>query len=93
MTTIEWTDGPGLRSSHARGSTSKHEKFAAELRKNPGKWAVFMDCDGINAASVKAYKINKGVLVAFRPKGAYEAYSQDVRVCARYVGNQDGESQ
>lgn len=78
---LEFRDPPG------RGS-EKWQMIADELRDNPGKWAYLGVCHQSNASNIRC-----GVLVAFRPRGDFDACIRTrgegpskVDVYARYVG-------
>lgn len=90
---IEWVEAPPEKTIGKRPKQAKHSFIARQLRKNPGKWALIMK--DANVATPNSIK--KGVLVAFRPEGAFEAVSRvngrkgRVAVYARYVGEPDTE--
>jgi hypothetical protein len=64
---LEWENPP------SRGASGlDHLAIASELRTHPGKWAK------ITRTSQKlAADIRRGVLVAYRPVGAFEAVSRN----------------
>jgi hypothetical protein len=69
------------------GRSTKYAEEAAELQAHPGEWALFKE----NASSSMASLISNGALVAFRPAGAYEAATRNVKlgygqIYVRYVG-------
>lgn len=90
MTNIVWEDP---QQTPRAPRTSKHDEFAAALRRRPGKWAVFAEATSNSTASA----INKGKLTAFRPAGAYEATGRTVeggfKVWVRYVGSRTSNKQ
>lgn len=62
-----------------------HELIAAQLRREPGRWAVVYEARGLSSL---ATQINRGAYAPYRPAGAYEATSRTVGdmhvVYARY---------
>jgi hypothetical protein len=92
MTAIEWEDPPaGRRPGRPLGGA--HHEIAAELRRNPGRWAKV-----ITASTALATKINAGKYSAYTPKGEFEAVARNPRtvdgkkspqsdIYVRFVGN------
>lgn len=88
MSVIRWED-PGPRT---RAPAGDYWKIAAELRANPGRWAVVREGTRMTVIG-HGTSIQTGKIEAFRPAGSFEATcrSRDgkVVVYARYVG-EDG---
>lgn len=86
---IAWEEPPPA--NHGRGPS--HEPLAAALRAKPGEWAHVLTYDTSATSAMTAGHIRRGVGVAWRPAGAYEAASRKVngenRVYARYVGEEE----
>ncbi|MFI5803377.1 hypothetical protein [Streptomyces sp. NPDC051561] len=63
--------------------------IANTLMEHPGRWARIQRHDKSTQAATAAYKINHGLLAAFRPAGRFEAASRTVKgeylVFARFV--------
>lgn len=74
--------------SESGNKRARHDwkSVAAELRDNPGEWAVMPATSNIYAMMIK-----RGTLADFRPAGHFEARAIDQntspRVIARYVGD------
>ena len=69
--------------------------FAATLRKNPGKWALFGQHSSSECARQDAYLIRRAKNpqnAGFSPAGAFETVARDLfgehRVYIRFVGEQ-----
>ena len=62
------------------------------LMEHPGQWARIQRHEKSTQAAAAAYKINRGLLAAFRPAGAFEAASRTVKgeffVYARYANHE-----
>lgn len=88
MTEILWEEPPP-RASNTPGRTTKWRKIAAELKANPGRWAVVDTKANQHLSAQSAYLINRGQLAGLSP-GEFEAVSRlvdgEARVYARYVG-------
>jgi hypothetical protein len=89
---MEWEEpGPARRSA----TTRDHAAITAELKSKPGEWAVIDKGLKRDAAGMLAHHIRRGMLVAYRPAGTYEAASRadgaTHRVHARYVGGRSSE--
>lgn len=71
---------------------TKYEDIAAQLRKNPRRWALIRDdCEVRKTAQETGYHIQNGKTLAFRPAGAFEARAVTSeagvhQVWARYIG-------
>lgn len=63
--------------------------LANHMNENPGVWVKVRETPTPGAAAVAAYQIRTGVRKAFRPAGAYDAYSTGTEVIARYTGKED----
>lgn len=61
----------------------------AELRANPGRWALLVEKGTRHGATSMVYTINSGQLKAFRPPGDFEACARQGAVYARYLGDGD----
>lgn len=89
---VRWEDPPPARGT--RQARSRWHRIAAELRANPGQWAVVATYPSMSARST-AVKINAGKVAAMRPAGHWEACTRTVegetRIYARYVGGGSGE--
>lgn len=59
------------------------QRIADGLRQAPREWRRIT---GHNAATVATTNIARGVLVAFRPAGEFEAVRRDGQLYARYLG-------
>jgi hypothetical protein len=95
VTVIRWEDPPPdnlRRRPHAPRRTEHWKLAAAELRANPGGWAVIAESVAWSYAGGIAGQIKAGRLAAFRPAGAFEAQTRTVAqsyiVYARYVGGE-----
>ena len=96
MPIIEWKEPPAANTRGRQGSPD-HAEIATELESSPGRWA-FLGAANPTLAS----NIRNGTLLAYRPKGTFEAVARDNRkddngktvadIYARYVGNGQGES-
>lgn len=84
MTAVDddrWTDQP-------LDPSAWWAKEAAALRRHPGQWRDVRYCSNAESAKYHARDIRNGVLVAFRPRGAYDARSRGSTVKAVYIGEQ-----
>lgn len=65
-------------------------RFAQELKKNMGEWALLGRCKAPNSARQRAYIIRTGEQAGYEPAGSFEAEARTIfgeyRVYARYVG-------
>jgi hypothetical protein len=78
--TVEWREPtPNIRGE------GKYSQAAAELRANPGKWAVIKKCSSDSVARNIAHAIRRRGLKAFK-SGGFEAVARGVEVFARFVG-------
>jgi hypothetical protein len=64
MSEIEFVDEPP-RSTFDRDRRRKVLEFAAELRKNPGRWAIYPWPSSNEGARALAFRISHGCSVAF----------------------------
>lgn len=84
---MKWEDPP--EAAHDYSSRTAWAREAAELRANPGRWAVITECSDKTRAYSLAHNIRQGRLKAFRPEGSFsaKARTQDGvhKVYARYV--------
>ena len=83
MSEIKWQEPPA-RITTGRGNSlnKKTAEFVAQLRENPGRWAVY---PGGQSPSMVAV-ISHARTAAFRPAGAFEAVRRQGVVYVRYVG-------
>ncbi len=77
-------EGPPNLSSNQRFD---HAAIAQELRDNPGEWALLTE----NGANTLSMQIKRGQIAAYRPSGAFESVTRDVKgtrakIYARYIG-------
>lgn len=81
---IVWEDPPA--SNKGGGVRRLLFEFAAELRKNPGRWARYPNGTGKSIAT----RIRQGKSSVFAPAGSFEAVTRDVDgkrvIYVRYVG-------
>lgn len=74
-----------------RGEWGIHRRHAAQLRQQPGQWAVVGIYRTSRSSGSLAYQIRKGSLPAYAPAGAFEARACTVdgehRVYVRFVGH------
>jgi hypothetical protein len=63
------------------------QEYADVLKSDPGTWYELSD-HGMTIPTLRVYggRIRAGFLMAFRPKGAFEAKTRGDRLWARYVG-------
>lgn len=87
---LRWEGPPPTR--HGGGHCERHNlsDAAPELVARPGEWALLLLAESHGTAAAQAAHIRAGRLVAFRPRGSFEATVRDVdgehRVYVRYVG-------
>lgn len=87
MSVVEWKEPPP--SGGPKNRSARHEAIAAELRANPGQWALVV----VESHAGTAQKIRHSHVVAYRPLGAFEATCRRrkpdgmVEVYARFVGD------
>lgn len=94
---IRWEEPPPARSHGARPagrSTSRWDAVAEELRARPGRAAVIAEAGGRQLLDL-AWRINRGVMVPFSPRGTFKAETREnagiVTVYARYLGDGEGD--
>lgn len=90
---IRWEEPtPGRHRGNLGVGRSRYEAVAAELRANPGRWALIYEAEGDSRAALATH-IRMGQVQCFSPCGDFDAVSRRIegveRVYARYVG--DGE--
>lgn len=77
--------------SGRRGTTSKYDRLAASLKKNPGEWAIALTVPAVDKGRAHhfASHINLGKYAAL-PKGEFKAVSEtqgdETHVFVRYLG-------
>lgn len=83
MTGLRWEEPPEAYKSTQRSKV--HQSIAAELKAQPGRWAV-LEIVSIGLAA----QIRRGDIAAYRPGGSFEARARVIdgerRIYARYVG-------
>jgi hypothetical protein len=91
---IEWKDPPPEDRPSNWATRHARKAIAAELRQNPGDWAIVTRSTRSNGYTV-AQKIREGVAEHWRPAGAFEArYVVDTddplrgAVYVRFVGHE-----
>jgi len=92
-TNLEWGPPPEKH----RTEPTDWNAIAAELKANPGEWALVAR----NQWAAAAVRINDGLYAAFRPAGSFEATARrdddlekpKVNIWARYLGEPEGDSQ
>lgn len=86
---LVWEDPPPAAK---RGETRGHDAIARLLEKRPGEWAIIFLYETAAGASTMAAYIRSARIVAYEPKGFFEAHARTVegehRVYARYVGEE-----
>ena len=87
---MKWQTPPEPRRGRRPDTRTNDEKFADELRKHPGDWAVWRE--GVNSSL--AFQVKSGKVSAFRPAGAFEAVSRALEnnrgtIYVRFVGGQE----
>ncbi len=89
---MEWKDPPRRATAGPQGRWSEE---AAELKANPGRWALLVTFGGTennHLARAMAANIKSGRYASFRPHGHFEAISAatakgtSTEVYARYIG-------
>lgn len=89
---LRWEDPPPSKRAarFPRQRADRWSVLAAELRAEPGRWAVVNESGHQGAGSGMASTIGLGLTVEFTPAGTFEAVSRKVdgitTVYARYVG-------
>lgn len=64
-----------------RQNLINHELIAAELRSQPGRWALLPDIPGHYAGNIKG-----GYIRAYQPAGSFDARMEQGELYARYIG-------
>jgi hypothetical protein len=87
MSEFEFNDPPAPKSA---GKRSQYREFIAALLSRPGEWAV-LPTDHVQEPRMLAYNINSARIIAFAPRGDFEAVSRaqpdgSIKVWVRYVG-------
>lgn len=89
MSAVTWQEPPA-DDGRAKGREPKYLDIAAALRERPGDWALIAE----ETWATMANQIRSGGLVAFRPRGAFEARpvaidgkpASRAQIFARFVG-------
>lgn len=91
MAEVKWTEGPPPPAAGRPGGLD-YEDLAAQLREQPGDWAA-VDADALTRRQLQqvATRINRGDIIAFQPKGAFEALTRSLAddratLFVRFVG-------
>lgn len=90
MRAIEFCEPPPLRTSHrADGNLAD---IAAALKAAPDRWALIGKHPSSGRAAGTATSYRRGIIVAFRPAGSFEAVSRKIAdgeygVWVRFVGD------
>jgi hypothetical protein len=84
---IEWRVPPDTA---FRSKRSFSAGASAELRQNPGEWAVISKHRSYSSGKGKTYIVQHGKTPSWTPAGAFEAVMDPAtfEVYARYVGDQ-----
>jgi len=90
MTDMQWEDPPVMPTT----SRLYWDSIAAELRKQPGRWALVVAGAPYRE---RATYIRTGRIAAFRPIGAFEAAAHPIHengrtsynIYARYIGGEE----
>ncbi len=64
----------------------KYQDLAEHMKNNPGVWVKVRTTDTEAGAWAAAQQIKNGRRAAFRPAGAYDAYTTGNDVIASYTG-------
>ena len=89
MSAVTWLEPPA-DDGRAKGREPKYLDIAAALRERPDEWALIAE----ETWATMANQIRSGGLVAFRPRGAFEARAVPIdgkpasraQIFARFVG-------
>jgi hypothetical protein len=92
-TVIRWEDPkPSLQRRERSAPWSRYRAVAAELRTQPGRWAVIDEFPGRNRTTLATH-IRRGAIDCFTPAGDFDAVARQVfghtAIYARYVGDED----
>jgi hypothetical protein len=87
--TLEWKDPP---SSCQRRTGGDWGKVAADLRANPGQWAIVLT-DTRERCNTRRQTIVQGRMTVFQPAGSFQSVTRanddgTVSTYARYVGDE-----
>lgn len=80
---------PCLPEAITAAHNAKWVDEAQALMSDPGEWYRFPDSRGDEALRTLAYRINIGMMAAFRPNGHFEAVTRNGSMYVRYVGSQE----
>ena len=80
-TAYEYRPGP----AHVRERRS-YTDIAQHMQENPGVWVKVATKPTLAASYNMTWQIKNAGLAAFRPAGAFDAYSNGHEVIARYTG-------
>jgi hypothetical protein len=88
---VRWEVPPPAKSRGSSEPSSGYAGIAAELRANPGRWAVVKE--QASRYSGLATHIRMGQMICFTPSGDFEATTRRLGertvVYARYVGDSE----
>jgi hypothetical protein len=94
-TVLRWEEPPPPKRRTGPRESGGHSRFAslaAELRANPGRWAVIYDGPKQHASGMATH-IRMGHVICFSPCGDFDAVSRQHGdrglVYARYVGDRE----
>lgn len=77
---IAWKPPPGQPARRSR-----YRLVAAELRRQPGEWALVKASESPAGARATASQIRRGLVPAFLPSGHFEVVVRGPGVYVRYV--------
>lgn len=85
MSAFKWQDPPAAA---MRKGAGKHAAIAAELRANPGRWALVLE------GNSNSHAINKGLIACYLPAGSFESVARrradgKSDTYARYIGGEN----
>jgi hypothetical protein len=81
---------PTVRRGPETRASVEWTEAALELRARPGEWGIVKQHITRSAASAMAHAVKTGRIKAFRPAGAFEAFTNGLDTWARFVGASDG---
>jgi hypothetical protein len=89
---VRWKTPPDPPRGPRLGARERNQRLGAQLRSDPGKWAVVFETASQMSAASCVRDIKHGIRGGFRPAGAFEAVARKVygggyEVYARFVGD------